>query len=89
MSTEKLYQTNTSSEPTKYTVHKSNTDFFEMGDTEIIDGGDDSFGGETDEWNDLQTINVEPPQIGFFDRLDDKLPKKKSKGFFEWLNEKL
>ena len=23
MSTEKLYQTNTSSEPTKYTVHKS------------------------------------------------------------------
>ena len=89
MSTEKLYQTNTSSEPTKYTVHKSNTDYFEAGDTDVIDGSDDSFAGETDEWNDLQTINVEPPQIGFFDWLDDKLPKKKSKGFFEWLNERL
>ena len=86
MSTEKLYQTNTFSDSTKYPVHKPNTDFFEMGDTDIIDGGDDSFAGETGEWSDLQTINVEPPQITFFDWLDDKLPKKKSKGFFEWLD---
>ena len=51
-----------------------------------IEGGDNSFGGETGERNDLQTINVEPPQITFFDWLDGKLPKKKSKGFFEWLD---
>ena len=51
-----------------------------------IEGGDNSFAGETGELNDLQTINVEPPQITFFDWLDGKLPKKKSKGFFEWLD---
>ena len=52
----------------------------------IIEGGDKSFAGEIGERNDLQTINVEPPRIAFFDWLDDKLPQKKSKGFFEWLD---
>ena len=42
--------------------------------------------GGSEERDDLQTINVEPPRIAFFDWLDDKLPQKKSKGFFEWLD---
>ena len=45
----------------------------------VIEGG-------IEERNDLQTINVEPPKISFFGWLDDKLPQKKSKGFFEWLD---
>ena len=44
--------------------------------------------GGSEERDDLQTINVEPPICGisFFDWLDNKLPQKKSKGFFEWLD---
>lgn len=75
MSTEKLYQTNNyDTSPSEY-----EPDFFD---------GDSSFAGSIGE-SDITFINSEPPQITFFDWLDDKLVENKGTSFFDWLHKLL
>ena len=38
---------------------------------------------------DITFINSEPPQITFFDWLDDKLVENKGTSFFDWLHKLL
>lgn len=82
---EKLYQTNGTSKdimPSEY------EDEYNGMTPSASEGGDSSFGGSLEN-DDIVFRNVEPPQLNFFEWINEHTSKEKGKSFYQWLSEVL